>query len=189
MKVNTHIKTVAISEGAHRKLSILSERLNRPKGQLVEECITYAHKLRVDPSNLKEGNPTEAIKTLRNDLVGFIRTQEKTKLQPLLDTLSIASQKITTGMASVPRREDLIKIIEAYDKLSNNYNAQQETLKKYESYLKTIYSTRIDLIKRFELILKNYIEERENINGMLEGKKIKELQSSYLSKVQNMLKS
>ncbi|WP_339790929.1 BfmA/BtgA family mobilization protein [uncultured Imperialibacter sp.] len=174
------IKTVAISEVSHAKLVKLSQRYEVPLGRFLELCIIYVEKLKIDPSNPTDGNPTEAIKALRNDLVAFIRTQEKTKLDPMLDKLSIASQKVSSVMGDLPSKRDVHLIKEQVAFLRDIGESQNKHLETLQKGFNWVRSTRIDLANNLIRVFKNYLFEREKLNSMLDSKKIKELEEQTI---------
>ncbi|MDN4167042.1 BfmA/BtgA family mobilization protein [Cytophagales bacterium LB-30] len=92
-------KSVIISEECHEHLKRISERLGRPIGKVAEQSILYISKKHIDPANLKEGNPIGEIKKYHDHTIAYITTFEKTKLQPLLDNLTIVFSSIQKAVS------------------------------------------------------------------------------------------
>jgi hypothetical protein len=70
-------------------LNELKISLNDNKKNIVQNAIRYVHINKIDPSNIKSVDPSSEIKKLRNDLIAYIKTQEKTKLNPMLEKMTI----------------------------------------------------------------------------------------------------
>ncbi|WOK07186.1 BfmA/BtgA family mobilization protein [Imperialibacter roseus] len=183
MDSSERVKTIAISELGHAKLVKISKRCSLPLGRSAEFCIFYVDKLKIDPTNQSEGNPTDAIEALRNDLVGFIRTQEKTKLNPMLENLSMASQKISSVMDNLPSKGDFHFLKDQADWLKKSSESQLKEIRNFQSDLKWIRTTRIDLANNLIRVFRIYLSEREKLNSMLDSKKIKELEEQTIKKM------
>jgi hypothetical protein len=102
--------------------------------------IHYAHKLKIDPEFLKEGDPSHEIRKTRSDLIAFIRTQEKDHLKPLYDQVSLLVDQHSTTSDNLLKKDDY-KGMEG--RMVNNQklviNACENAIKKFEeTYNNTI---------------------------------------------------
>lgn len=110
-------KLVRIKGEAHAELEILADKHQRSMKQFTEQMIAYFKKFKIDPADLKDENVSVALRSLRNDLIGFIKTQEKDKLIPTLEELRFVSQHVqqaTTGLHSQASHQDSMKTLEKW---------------------------------------------------------------------------
>ena len=118
-------------------LNQLKTRLGLDKKQIVQKSIHYIHKNKINPENLKDGDPSSELKLLRKDLIGFIKTQEKEKLEPILHKLDYVIEKLTkvsspTINTSSPNlnTEQFQVLVASYKKLTENYTSLAEHYNK-----------------------------------------------------------
>jgi len=75
-------KTIRIYESDFYALDELCKRYNLTKTEMIETFLIYFKKTGIDPSDPTD--TTTEVKKLKNQLISFIRTQEKEKLDPLI---------------------------------------------------------------------------------------------------------
>ncbi len=75
-------KTIRIYESDFEKLNTFCERYKLSKTELIEAFIMFFEKTDLDPR--EPTNATKEISKMKNQLISFIRTQEKDKLNPLV---------------------------------------------------------------------------------------------------------
>lgn len=75
-------KTIRIYDSSFKKLDEFCLRYSLTKTQLIETFINYFEKTKIDPRDPTD--VTSEVKKLKNQLIAFIRTQEKEKLNPLI---------------------------------------------------------------------------------------------------------
>lgn len=75
-------KTIRIYESDFEKLNGFCNRYKITKTELIEAFILYFEKTDLDPR--EPSNATQEISKMKSQLISFIRTQEKDKLDPLI---------------------------------------------------------------------------------------------------------
>ncbi len=119
------MKTIQIEDHFDKALEKLKINLKKPKKTIVQEAIEYIRHHKIDPANLKDANPTQAIQKLRNDLIAYIKTHETKKIQPLLDKLTIVAQQMQSSNIAQHNsdmkimKSKMIELINALNKLAN----------------------------------------------------------------------
>ena len=133
-------------------LNQLKGRLNKSKKHIVENAIRYIHLNKINPENTKTGDPTAELKHLRNELISFIKTQEKTKLDPMLHKLAVVADKVYEK-ADQGLTVDLLKkefhqvnvnykqLAEYFNRLTESTHKQAPILSKQMTDLKTQFDT------------------------------------------------
>ncbi|WP_438424875.1 BfmA/BtgA family mobilization protein [Aquimarina macrocephali] len=109
-------KTIRIYESDFNDLNVFCKRYNLSKTELIEAFILYFKKTDLDPR--EPTNATKEIVKLKSQLISFIKTQEKDKLNPL-----IRKQDLLIESFSKLINEDLVTknfMIELATKLGNS---------------------------------------------------------------------
>jgi hypothetical protein len=138
------MKNIQISDEFDVLLDKLKERLGRPKKKIVEQLITYADKLKIDPEFLKEGDPSHEIRKTRNDLISFVKTQEKDHLKPLYSQLRLLVDQFQKTSRDLLKKEDYKemekRMVDNQVLLQNQVTKlQTETFNK-ETYKKQVHN-------------------------------------------------
>ncbi len=87
-------KVVVVSKETHATLGKLCELHGSNMKELTAQMVSYFERTGIDPFDAGGTDLKEAIKGLRkenNRVIGFIRQQEKTKLDPILEELAASS--------------------------------------------------------------------------------------------------
>lgn len=100
------MKSILIDPASDNELESMKVRLSRSKKQIVEQLIHYANTLKIDPAFLKEGDPSHEIRRTRQELIGFIKTQEKDHLTPLYDQIRLLVSEHQQTSESLLRKGD-----------------------------------------------------------------------------------
>ena len=172
---------IALNEKAHEEVKKLANIFNLHIGEFVEHSIMYFKKTGINPSNADNESPIKAIKELDKhigQIVGFIRTLEKEKLNPLLEHLLIISKQLDDTIKKLPTTEHFKKVIDGVNILIENYTenhkkqvgvlqkTQQEINQSSLTELKTVSANLSNLIKTL-----NTLQSGQNaINATIEGK-------------------
>lgn len=119
-------KQVKISIEAHQSLSTLAAKRERSLKDFLEQSIRYFKITELDPKEIDADGIKVEIKKLDRRIVSFFKTQEKEKIAPILDELSIISRAITESLNIAPSKKDfgiLSGIVKEYiQKLIDNQN-------------------------------------------------------------------
>lgn len=84
-------KTIRIYESSFEQLEQICGTYSMTKTEMIEAFLNYFHQTKLDP-RITSDVSTE-VKKLKNQLISFIRKQEKDKLDPLVKKQDILIQK------------------------------------------------------------------------------------------------
>jgi len=79
---NNNYKTIRIYNSSFEQMNTVCKQYSLTKTELVEVFLNYFDKTKIDPREISDVS-TE-VKKLKNQLISFIRKQEKDKLDPLV---------------------------------------------------------------------------------------------------------
>ena len=79
---NNNYKTIRIFNSSFEQMNKVCKQYSLTKTELVEAFLNYFDKTKIDPREISDVS-TE-VKKLKNQLISFIRKQEKDKLDPLV---------------------------------------------------------------------------------------------------------
>ena len=129
-------KSVLMDADDHAKLEKLCSIHGRNMKEFTSQMIDYFERTGMNPSDEKNTNLKEAIKELRkenNRLIGFIKQQEKTKLNPILDQMAVGYRTFDKHVGKLYNLESiderLGKILRNQQRLSDSINNPKEALK------------------------------------------------------------
>lgn len=111
--------TIAIDEQTHKEAKKLCKTLDLNLGELVQHSVVYFKKTGINPSQAENESPYKAIKELDKhigQIVAFIRTQEKEKLNPLLEHLIIISRQLDDTIKTLPTIERFEEVVTSVNK-------------------------------------------------------------------------
>lgn len=86
-------KTIRIYENDFEKLNSFCNRYKVSKTELIEAFILFFEKTDLDPR--EPTNATKEIAKIKSQLISFIRTQEKEKLNPLIKKQDLLIEEFT----------------------------------------------------------------------------------------------
>ena len=148
-------KVVVLSPEMHTRLGKLCKAHGSTMKDLTEKMIAYFEKTGIDPSDTEGTDLKEAIKGLRkenNRVIGFIRQQEKTKLDPILDELSASALDFRE------RSKSLGKVSELSREMSRLRNVFEQDIshsrRAIEEGKREVYNTALT-------VFSNYLQEQE----------------------------
>lgn len=99
-------KQVKISIQSHGTLTALAAKKDRSLKDFLEQCINYFKVTELDPNEIDADGIRVEIKKLDRRIVSFFKTQEKEKIAPILDELSIISKTISQSLTTAPSKKD-----------------------------------------------------------------------------------
>jgi hypothetical protein len=109
-------KTIRIYKESFDKLNSFCNRYDMTKTEFIETLLIYFEKTDLDPRD--PTNATKEITKLKSQLISFIRTQEKDKLNPLIKKQDLLITEFTNLI-----NQDLVTrefMIELATKLGNS---------------------------------------------------------------------
>lgn len=102
-------KTIRIYESDFDEMNTLCNKYSVTKTELVEACMFYFTKTGIDPRD--PSDVTSEVKKLKNQLISFIRTQEKEKLNPLVKKQNLLIDKFLDHLENDGVNKDfLVKV-------------------------------------------------------------------------------
>lgn len=161
-------KQVKISLLSHETLVALAAKKDRTLKDFLEQCINYFKITELDPKEIDAEGIRIEIKKLDRRIVSFFKTQEKEKIAPILDELSIISKSITESLSISPTKKDftsLSGIVKEYI---------QKVIDSQNNSTRSMTETRIrelnEAKQKSRRIFQEYLEEVES-KGTLASRK------------------
>lgn len=155
--MNSTLTTTNIGRSELKSLRSLAKTHNLKQVEFINHAIAYFKKTGINPSD-QIFSPREEINKLStrmDQVIGFIKTQEEKKLNPLLDELILISRKLNDQMEKQITIEHLeklytlmIRIVEEV-KIGQEFNSKE--LQKIINGMSKLPLYFIDIEKRQEL--------------------------------------
>ena len=168
-------KAVLLEEDTHAKLTRLCEMHGRNLKQFTAQMIDYFERTTIDPTDENDTNVKGAIKELRkenNRVIGFIKQQEKTKLEPILDQMAVGYRTFKEQAGTL-------------DKLDTFEEQFGKLLRNQVKLMDAIMDPRRDIYKNAINLFHDYLKEQEWGKAIGIGKYVKdptELNNRYVDK-------
>lgn len=207
-------KSVRFDSDTDLKFSKLSEKLGRSKQELFGQMVDYFYKSKKDPADLNDELLKKELGQGINRIISFIKTQEKEALTPIMAdgrelqrNLSFLLRQFN-GFFNVDKENYIHGFyLESQQKRGNenaNLMQQQQALEKqqqamavelqkllsetrtYQSEVKAHRQGKNALKAKFRAILDSYIQQREALNTLTQGRAVKDLQEHSRSQVDNL---
>lgn len=122
------ITTVSIDSETGAKLDRLAKSNNLSKKALLSLMLDYFEKYGINPAE-HESPAQEMQKLIKrvDQIVGFIKVQEKELIRPLVASVSMTEERIKSDLDNIAKKEKLQEFIDA---VSKNTAVQQEQKRK-----------------------------------------------------------
>lgn len=122
------ITTVSIDSETGAKLDRLAKSNNLSKKALLSLMLDYFEKYGINPAE-HESPAQEMQKLIKrvDQIVGFIKVQEKELIRPLVASVSMTEERIKSDLDNIAKKEKLQEFIDA---VSQNTAVQQEQKRK-----------------------------------------------------------
>lgn len=200
-------KSVRFDSDTDLKFSKLSEKLGRSKQELFGQMVDYFYKSKKDPADLNDELLKKELGQGINRIISFIKTQEKEALLPMLADL-VQLQRSLNELSSQYRKfyhldngqEVQGFFVKTQQRMLQEHQAtqqqQKEMAEKLDKFIKETQTHQNEirlqqqekkgLKGKFGAILDHYIQHREALNAITQGRLIKELQDYVRSQVNNL---
>ena len=129
--------SIAIDQHTHKEVRIICKTLGMPYGKFVLHSAVYFRRTGIDPSESGIDNPYKAVKELEKrmgQIVGFIKTHEQQKLNPLFEQLILLTRKLNEALQKLPASERFDQVIKGVNHHANllveNHKKQIEFLRE-----------------------------------------------------------
>lgn len=163
-------KQVKISLSTHQTLVALAAKKERSLKDFLEQCINYFKVTELDPKEIDADGIRVEIKKLDRRIVSFFKTQEKEKIAPILDELSIISKTITESLSTSPTKKDftsLSGIVREYiQKVIDSQNNVGRLMT--ENRIRELNDTK----QKARRVFQEYLQEIENKGSLASRKPI-----------------
>jgi predicted RNA-binding protein YlxR (DUF448 family) len=207
-------KSVRFNPDTDLKFSKLSEKLGRSKQELFGQMVDYFYKSKKDPGDLNDELLKKELGQGINRIISFIKTQEKEALTPIMadgrelqrnltflmgqvyQFFNVDPKNIARGFYLDSQRErakentDLVQKQEALEKQQKEMVAELQKLlsetRSYQDGVKSHRASKTALKAKFRAILDSYIQQRDALNTLTQGRAVKDLQENARSQVDNL---
>ena len=143
--MTANLTTVNIEKGHQKELRKLSQSWGMSQIEFLNNAIWYFKKTGINPKS-PIFSPKEEISKLEarlNQVIKFIRLQEKEKLNPLLDELIITERRLKESLALGINKSDFEKIEEGLGQITIRINAIYKNQEKYAAFITRESASRI----------------------------------------------
>jgi hypothetical protein len=165
-------KQVKISITSHQVLTALAAKKDRSLKDFLEQCINYFKVTELDPKEIDSEGIRAEIKKLDRRIVSFFKVQEKEKIAPIVEELSIISKAISNSLGVAPTKKDFAllsgTVTEALKKVAESQ--KDASGKMAEARLIEISQTKQKARKLFQ----DYLQEVDNKGAIASRKPIDE---------------
>ena len=207
-------KSVRFSTDTDLKFSKLAEKLGRSKQELFGQMVDYFYKSKKDPADLNDELLKKELGQGINRIISFIKTQEKEALSPMLADGRELKQALANLHRQVNglfgydehgyidgyyaetqdlRHREAKLLVEQQEKLYDHQQDMAAELQKllseartYQSEVKAHRQGKSALKAKFRAILDSYIQQRDALNTLTQGRAVKDLQDNVRSQVDNL---
>jgi len=191
-------KQIKISPEAHEQLEKLSARHQEDMKSLVSQMINFFFKSGQHPG--VESDLAGEVLKLKNQLISFIRTQEKEKLNPLVDELSLLSKFVSQSLSNMAKTEEVKTVqkqvkdcqeaVIATGKNQMIFNkTQQSTNEKLDSLLaqlESVQSAKAKACKLFAEFKEESLKNMSNLGGFKTFSGMEERLKSFEKQFKNL---
>lgn len=207
-------KSVRFGGDTDLKFSKLSEKLGRSKQELFGQMVDYFYKSQKDPGDLNDELLKKELGQGINRIIAFIKTQEKEALTPMLADQRELQHSLTfltrqfNGFFNVDRENyihgfylesqqkwatESADLLKKQKELKESQERMAETLQKlvsetqsYQNGVKAHREGKSALKAKFRAILDSYIQQREALNTLTQGRAVKDLQENTRSQIDSL---
>ena len=184
------MKSIAIKERDHKEVKAFCKTIGLNIGEFVPCAATYFKRTGIDPSKDDSESPHKVVKELERrigQVIAYIKTHEKDKLNPLLESLIILTRQMEDAIKKAPKAERfehiVLKINEMMEADQNNHTEQlKEQHKYYTQILETQQKNHQQTLAKnntkldeMAAIIKGLRGEQESIKTVIEGKLSKKI--------------
>ena len=184
------MKSIAIKERDHKEVKAFCKTIGLNIGEFVPCAATYFKRTGIDPSKDDSESPHKVVKELERrigQVIAYIKTHEKDKLNPLLESLIILSRQMEDTIQKAPKAERFEHVIKQMEEMIDaDQNHHVEQLRRQDNYYKQIleilqknylqtHTKNINKLDEMAGIIKGLREEQESIKTVIEGKLSKKI--------------
>lgn len=207
-------KSVRFDSDTDLKFSKLSDKLGRSKQELFGQMVDYFYKSQKDPADLNDELLKKELGQGINRIISFIKTQEKEALTPMMADQRELKRNLATlhdqfvGLFSFDeenyvhgfylesqneRKTENAALLKKQTDLEDKYQKMATALREllaetrtYQSEGKSHRESKSALKARFRVLLDTYIQQREALNALTNGRAVKDLQDHIRNQIDNL---
>ena len=152
------MKSIALSEGAHKEVKILCKTLGLNIGEFVQQSAYYFKKTGINPSKSDSESPHKVVKELERRIgqgIAYIKTHEQEKINPLLENIMMLVRRLEMTLNDAPKEATFKAVITRMETM------MEEDQKYHNEQLKAQHKFYTESLER---ILKNH--DQTNAEGI-----------------------
>ena len=153
--------TVAISPDVAKKLDRFCTSNGITKKDFLSLSLSYFERNGINPAE-HESPAQEMQKLIKriDQIVAFIKTQEKDLLRPLVASVSMTEERIKSDLETVAKREGLKNVLDALETNITLLKDDKNTLIKALADMETKNNKQADELKKALRVIVGYIDEK-----------------------------
>lgn len=200
-------KSVRFNSDTDLKFSKLSEKLRRSKQELFGQMVDYFYKSKKDPGDLNDELLKKELGQGINRIIAFIKTQEKEALTPLMveqrelqrslvgfreqfeGLFSFDEQHYVHGYylkTQQERQKENMTLLEKQENMAAMLENMLSETRSYQKAQKIRHEEKNVLKGQFRALLETYIQQREALNALTQGRAVKDLQEHIRSQLDQL---
>jgi hypothetical protein len=207
-------KSVRFGGDTDLKFSKLSEKLGRSKQELFGQMVDYFYKSKKNPGDLNDELLKKELGQGINRIISFIKTQEKEALTPMMADGRELQRSLSYLISQVDqffnvdaenyihgfyldsqrkRTQESENLLKSQQELYQHQQIMAQGLQKllvetqaYQSGVKTHREGKSALKAKFRAILDTYIQQRDALNTLTQGRAVKDLQDHCRSQIETL---
>ena len=155
------ITTVSIDSETGAKLDRLAKSNNLSKKALLSLMLDYFEKYGINPAE-HESPAQEMQKLIKrvDQIVGFIKVQEKELIRPLVASVSMTEERIKSDLDNIAKKEKLQEFIDAVSKNTAVQQEQKRKLMEAINQVETENKKRTDQTLQALRVLAEHLDEK-----------------------------
>jgi flagellar motility protein MotE (MotC chaperone) len=157
------IKTIRVQEEAHKELTDLAKSHGMNIGEFTEEMVNYFKRTKSDPRQREDTVTTlKQVKKELNRLIGFIKTNEKEHLKPILDSLEVTRRNLNNN---VHKLDDIAVLKTTLQSINKQIEPIYKDWKSVHTNVKTNIKNQLILNDKFDNNTDRIINKSDKINA------------------------
>jgi len=123
------MKSIGLSDEAHRRVHDLAKSLDMTYGQFVEQSALYFKRTGIDPSKEDVESPNKVLKEMERRLSSVIATlkrHEQERMTPLFEQLLILSREVEKAIGDAPKESTFRTVLRRTEEMMEQDLHQHE---------------------------------------------------------------
>ncbi|QSE99190.1 BfmA/BtgA family mobilization protein [Fulvivirga lutea] len=180
------MKNIQIEDRYDDILQKLKNRLDMSKKAIIEQAIIYMDRNKINPSKYREGDPTEQVKKLKDQVVGYFKVHEKEHLKPLTNDVRLVVKGFSQQMSQLPTKEDIMKYLIAINNSTSNMEQTLVHLVNFANNNNFTNDKKTEVKRQALKSLKVYHETRNEFSNLMNVSEVDKAYRMAFKKIQNL---